>query len=342
MRVGVTLPQFLEDAEPAIAAARRAEELGLDGVFVFDHLWPIGQPDKPVLPAVPLLGALAVETRRVWLASFVARVGLKPDAVLVHELASVARMAPRRFIAGLGTGDRMSAAENLAFGVSFPPAAERRESLRRCCRDLGGLGVPTWVGVGAGSAATRAVAVEVDAPSAVKEVGLRTRVTVVAGPAVSVSLAVPEWALLVAVIVSTSAVLDAVIVFLQGGVDDLLQPDVAPLAVGDVRREHRLRSARFPTRRKSYFLTSQTNGMNSAGATLGASFSFQSEVLLLQLFMTSAWGNAKRATIALDRIQWILLSCRHHAYVRQLACEKRWICNSIADPKFCRCTNPYA
>ncbi len=29
--------------------------------------------------------------------------------------------------------------------------------------------------------------------------------------------------------------------------------------------------------------------MNSAGATLGASFSFQSEVLLLQLFMTSAW-----------------------------------------------------
>jgi len=160
VRVGVTLPQFLEDAEPAIAAARRAEELGLDGVFVFDHLWPIGQPDKPVLPAVPLLGALAVETRRVWLASFVARVGLKPDAVLVHELASVARMAPRRFIAGLGTGDRMSAAENLAFGVSFPPAAERRESLRRCCRDLGGLGVPTWVGVGAGSAATRAVAVE--------------------------------------------------------------------------------------------------------------------------------------------------------------------------------------
>jgi len=160
VKVGVTLPQFQEDGEIAIAAARHAEELGLDGVFVFDHLWPIGQPDKPVLPALPLLGALTAETSRVHLASLVARVGLVPDAVLVHELASLARMAPGRFIAGLGTGDRMSAAENLAFGVAFPPAEARREALRWCCRQLRSLGIPTWVGLGAASLSTRAVAVE--------------------------------------------------------------------------------------------------------------------------------------------------------------------------------------
>ena len=160
MKVGVTLPQFQEDAETAIVAALRAEELGLDGVFVFDHLWPIGQPDKPVLPALPLLGALAAETERVRLATLEARVGLVPDAVLVHELASLARMAPGRFIAGLGTGDRMSAAENLAFGVDYPPAPARREALRWCCRQLRALGIPTWVGIGAGARETRAVAVE--------------------------------------------------------------------------------------------------------------------------------------------------------------------------------------
>jgi hypothetical protein len=54
----------------------------------------------------------------------------------------------------------MSAAENLAFGAAYPPAAMRRESLRRCCRALRDLAIPTWVGLGAGSPATRAVAVE--------------------------------------------------------------------------------------------------------------------------------------------------------------------------------------
>ena len=49
MRLGVTLPQFREDAEPALAAARRAETAGLDGVFVFDHLWPLHQPERPAL-----------------------------------------------------------------------------------------------------------------------------------------------------------------------------------------------------------------------------------------------------------------------------------------------------
>ena len=43
MRIGVTLPSFRDDAS-AVDAARQAERLGLDGVFVFDHLWPIGQP----------------------------------------------------------------------------------------------------------------------------------------------------------------------------------------------------------------------------------------------------------------------------------------------------------
>ena len=44
----------------------RAEALGLDGVFVFDHLWPIGNPDGVgAARATPLLGALAAETTRV-------------------------------------------------------------------------------------------------------------------------------------------------------------------------------------------------------------------------------------------------------------------------------------
>ena len=146
MRLGITLPQFREDAEPAVSVARRAEAVGLDGVFVFDHLWPLHQPERPALHSLTLLGALAAETSRVALGTFVARVSLLPDAVLVHTLHSLWRMTDGRFIAGLGTGDRHNRDENLAYGVGFPPAEARAGQLVDCCRRLRALGVTTWVG----------------------------------------------------------------------------------------------------------------------------------------------------------------------------------------------------
>jgi alkanesulfonate monooxygenase SsuD/methylene tetrahydromethanopterin reductase-like flavin-dependent oxidoreductase (luciferase family) len=146
VRLGITLPQFREDAEPALAVARRAEAAGLDGVFVFDHLWPLHEPDRPALHSLTLLGALAAETSRLTLGTFVARVSLLPDAVLVHTLHSLWRMTEVRFIAGLGTGDRHNRDENLAYGVGFPPADARARQLVDCCRRLRELGVPTWVG----------------------------------------------------------------------------------------------------------------------------------------------------------------------------------------------------
>lgn len=146
MRVGVTLPQFRHDAEAAIAVARRAEAAGIDGVFVFDHLWPLGQRMRPALHSLTLLGALAAETDRVAMGPLVARVGLVPDAVLVHTLVSLHRMLGDRLIAALGTGDSLNREENEAYGVPFLPAAERLASVVDCCRRLRTAGVTTWVG----------------------------------------------------------------------------------------------------------------------------------------------------------------------------------------------------
>lgn len=157
MRVAITLPQFREDAETAIDVARRAEAAGIDGVFVFDHLWPIGQPGRPALHSYALLGALAAETTTIAVGSLVARIGLFPDAVVVNTLASLHRILGDRLIAGLGVGDNLSKAENEAYRVAFAPAAERLAALGRCCRQLRERGVTTWVG--GRSDATRAVAV---------------------------------------------------------------------------------------------------------------------------------------------------------------------------------------
>ena len=148
MKIGVTLPQFRSEGDSAVAAALQAEKLGLDGVFVFDHLWPIGSRDRPIIAALPLLGVLTAETRRVQIGTLVARVGLVPDEVLVDQLAGVSRLSGGRLIAGVGTGDRFSAEENRAYGVAYPPAAERRASLERCGSLLTEERIPVWVGAG--------------------------------------------------------------------------------------------------------------------------------------------------------------------------------------------------
>jgi alkanesulfonate monooxygenase SsuD/methylene tetrahydromethanopterin reductase-like flavin-dependent oxidoreductase (luciferase family) len=197
VRVGITLPTFRDDTL-ALVAARRAEELGLDGVFVFDHLWPMGAPERPALSAFPVLGAVAAATRRVSFGPLVARIGLVPDEILVAELLSLSLMAPGRVIAGLGTGDSKSAAENIAFGVPFDPPDERRVALRQCARHVLGAGIPVWVG--GGSPSTVELAVELDAavnlwegqPAAVAGLQPRCEVTW-AGPVAGEVPEIAQW-----------------------------------------------------------------------------------------------------------------------------------------------------
>jgi alkanesulfonate monooxygenase SsuD/methylene tetrahydromethanopterin reductase-like flavin-dependent oxidoreductase (luciferase family) len=157
VRVGISLPQFRDDAEPALATARAAEDAGLDGVFVFDHLWPLGRPDRPALYCNVLLGALAAETDRLVLGPLVARVGVLPDAVLVNAMLTLRAMVGDRLLVTLGTGDSANRAENEAYGVPFAPVADRLAALVRCCQGLRAAGVATWVG-GRSAAVRRAAA----------------------------------------------------------------------------------------------------------------------------------------------------------------------------------------
>lgn len=156
MKLGIVLPQFRDDPAAALETARRADANGLDGVFVFDHLWPMGQPERPALHGMTLLGAVAAETERVHVGTLVARVSLLPDAVLVHGFETLRRIAGDRVIAGIGAGDRASAPENIAYGISFPTVEERLRQLADCARRLREIGLPTWIG--GLSAATLAVA----------------------------------------------------------------------------------------------------------------------------------------------------------------------------------------
>jgi alkanesulfonate monooxygenase SsuD/methylene tetrahydromethanopterin reductase-like flavin-dependent oxidoreductase (luciferase family) len=161
LKVGVTLPQFVDDPSVALTAAVRAEELGLDGVFCFDHLWPIGQRGRPAISMPPLLGAVAAMTSTIHIGTLVARIGLVPDAVLIDTFASLERISGGRLIAGIGTGDSLSRQENDAYGVPFGSAHERRDSMAAVARAVRARGIPVWVGGGRPS--TTALAIEVGA-----------------------------------------------------------------------------------------------------------------------------------------------------------------------------------
>jgi alkanesulfonate monooxygenase SsuD/methylene tetrahydromethanopterin reductase-like flavin-dependent oxidoreductase (luciferase family) len=186
----VILPTFRETPDEAYAVVGEAEALGVDGVFCYDHLWPMGQPERPALAPFPVLGAIAGFTTTVRLGTLVARVGLVPDEVLLAQFAALELLAPGRVVAGLGTGDHLSAPENEAYGIPVLPPDARRASLAFCARELAARGVPVWVGGGApktlAMAEAEGVAVNLwdAAPAAVAAQAQRSEVTW-AGPAPS-------------------------------------------------------------------------------------------------------------------------------------------------------------
>ncbi|MGH2775456.1 MAG: LLM class flavin-dependent oxidoreductase [Actinomycetota bacterium] len=129
-KFGVTLPQFTEERERFLDGARRAEALGYDSVWVFDHLWPLGgDRERPVLESWTSLAHLAVVTERVTLGSLVTRSSLRQPVLLAKMVSTVGELAPRRLICALGSGDKMSEAENVAFGLPYFDGDDRINQL---------------------------------------------------------------------------------------------------------------------------------------------------------------------------------------------------------------------
>lgn len=156
MRIGVVVPTFGPRFEPVLSTAKDAEARGIHGVFCFDHLWPMGAPGKPAIEPFPVLGRLSAETTTLRLGTLVARIGLVPDEVLVGEFRTLAALSGGRSVAALGTGDSLSAEENLAYGIEFAPVTRRRAALKRVASALVGEGIEVWIG--AGGDATNAIA----------------------------------------------------------------------------------------------------------------------------------------------------------------------------------------
>ena len=147
VRVGLTLPSFVEDPEIPIRMAQAAEAADLDAVFVFDHLWRGDPPNRrPALECFTLLGAVAAETSRIHVGTLVARATLRPAATLANSFLTAQRVSNGRLIAAIGSGDSHSKAENEAFGLKFGTMDDRIIALHDAVRAAREGDYPVWVG----------------------------------------------------------------------------------------------------------------------------------------------------------------------------------------------------
>ena len=179
VRVGLTLPSFQSEPDKVLAVARAAEEAGLDGVFLFDHLFrrrgdAADAERRPALELLTMTAAVAATTEAMTVGTLVARATLRPPAVLRAACDTIERIAPGRVIAGLGGGDNESIAEDSAFGVlpgdpapagsgrvAADPGAYRLERLEATVDALVGRAYPVWV-AGVSPAAVRLAAERAD------------------------------------------------------------------------------------------------------------------------------------------------------------------------------------
>ncbi|HEY2489089.1 MAG TPA: LLM class F420-dependent oxidoreductase [Streptosporangiaceae bacterium] len=119
-----TEPQQGADYATLRRVAQATERLGFDAFFRSDHYLSIGGSGLPgPTDAWATLAALAVETSRIRLGTLVSPVTFRLPGPLAVTVAQVDQASGGRVELGLGTG--WFDAEHAAYGIPFPPLAER-------------------------------------------------------------------------------------------------------------------------------------------------------------------------------------------------------------------------
>jgi alkanesulfonate monooxygenase SsuD/methylene tetrahydromethanopterin reductase-like flavin-dependent oxidoreductase (luciferase family) len=138
LKVGVQLPEVERrvDWPELITMARTAEDVGLDSLWLGDHLLydlPGGLTRGP-WEVWTSLAALAAVTRRVELGPFVASTSFHAPAMLAKQAATVDAISGGRLILGLGAG--WNEREYTAFGFPFDHRVSRFEEAFTIIRQL--------------------------------------------------------------------------------------------------------------------------------------------------------------------------------------------------------------
>ena len=133
-----TEPQQGADYPTLRRVAQAAERLGFDAFFRSDHYMTVGGRGLPgPTDAWATLAALALETTRIRLGTLVSPVTFRLPGPLAVTVAQADQMSGGRVELGLGTG--WFDGEHAAYGIPFPPLAERFDMLSEQLAIITGL-----------------------------------------------------------------------------------------------------------------------------------------------------------------------------------------------------------
>jgi alkanesulfonate monooxygenase SsuD/methylene tetrahydromethanopterin reductase-like flavin-dependent oxidoreductase (luciferase family) len=118
LRLGLNLWSQASDWPSFLGAARRADELGYDHVWTWDHVQAIfGDPDQPIWEGYTALAAIAQATTRARLGLFVGANTFRNPGLVAKAIATIDHISDGRAIMGLGGA--WFGHEHQSFGFDF-------------------------------------------------------------------------------------------------------------------------------------------------------------------------------------------------------------------------------
>jgi alkanesulfonate monooxygenase SsuD/methylene tetrahydromethanopterin reductase-like flavin-dependent oxidoreductase (luciferase family) len=127
LKIGVQLPEVEREVRwpELLDMARAAEDVGLDSIWVGDHLIfrYADRPPRGPWEAWSVLAALAAVTSRVELGPLVAATSFHAPAMLAKQAATIEEISGGRLILGLGAG--WNEAEYTAYGFPYDHRVSR-------------------------------------------------------------------------------------------------------------------------------------------------------------------------------------------------------------------------
>lgn len=102
MKFGLQLPNLgaFADINLLVDVAQQAEEMGWDGIFLWDH---VAIPDKMIDP-MTLFGAIAVKTQRIRFGPMITSLSRRRPWKLAREATTLDHLSNGRFTLGIGMG----------------------------------------------------------------------------------------------------------------------------------------------------------------------------------------------------------------------------------------------
>ncbi len=118
LKMGAVLWSQASDWAGFLDAAQRADELGFDSIWTWDHLYAIfGDPDQPIVEGYTALAALAMGTEHADLGLLVGANTFRNPGLVAKSVVTIDHISSGRAI--LGLGGAWFGFEHTAFGIDF-------------------------------------------------------------------------------------------------------------------------------------------------------------------------------------------------------------------------------